>query len=67
MVWVVNTTPWRLFPREKLHTHCDNTGGTQDRSRRTLAKIKSLALLGIELRAFQPIAIRGVDVGISLS
>ena len=67
MVWVVNASPWRLFPREKLRTDWGNKDGTQDGSRRILAKIKSLALLGIELRAVQPITSIGVDIGISLS
>jgi hypothetical protein len=54
-------------PGKKLRNNWENTGGTQDQSRRILAKIKSLALLGVELRAVQPIASRGVVVGISLS
>jgi hypothetical protein len=55
------------FPRERPRTHWGNMDGTQERSKRILANIKSLALLGIELRVVQPIASRGVDVGISLS
>ena len=53
--------------RKNLRTLWGNRGGTQDWSRWILAMIKSLALLGIKLRAVQPIASRGVDVGISLS
>lgn len=55
------------FARENLRIPWGNTGGTQDRFRRILAKVKSLAQLGIKLWAIQPIAGIGVDVGISLS
>jgi len=67
MVWVVNAKPLRIFAREKLRTPGGNTGGTQDRFRRILAKIKLFALLEIKLWAVQPIASIGIDEGISLS
>jgi len=67
MVWVVNAKPWRLFSKENLRTPWGNTGGTKDLFRRTLAKVKSFAILGIKLWTVQPIASIGVDVEISMS